>query len=114
MAQENTAVHDIDATIDALNGGLTALAPAAAVKNIESWHAQLEGSDDAGLKQVAADLAELKTLLTSSPLNGKSIGTCLTSLGKGTTSAGEGASGDVSTRLKALGALLTKAGGTLS
>jgi hypothetical protein len=114
MAQEMQATQDIDATIGALQGGLTALAPAAAVSNIENWHSQLQGSEDAGLQKIAADLAELKGLLSSGNLNGKSIGTCLVSLGKGTTAAAAGASGDVSAKLMSLGNLLTGAGNSLS
>ncbi len=114
MAQNMEATQNIDATIGALQGGLTALAPAAAVSNIEMWHGQLEGSDNATLKQVATDLAELKGLLTNGNLNGKSIGAVLVRLGHGTTTAAAGAAGDVSTKLAALGALLTTAGNSLS
>lgn len=113
MAQDN-ATQDIDATIGALQGGLTALSPAAAVSNIENWHSQLQGSDDAGLKQIAADLAELKGMLSSGNLNGKSIGALLVSLGNGTTTAAAGAPAGVSAKLMSLGSLLTGAGNSLS
>jgi hypothetical protein len=71
------ATADLNSTISALKGGLTALPAEAAVANIDSWHSQLKDA----APEVAATLAELKTALTSGSASGSSIGALLTKLG---------------------------------
>lgn len=104
---------DIDGTISALQGGLTSLSPSVAVSNIQGWEQQLQGSNDPATQQIAADLGELRQLLTSGSLDGKAIGQVLSRLGTGTTSVAAGAGGAQS-KLQQLGQLLSKAGETLS
>lgn len=104
-APEVTAQGTLDAVQDA--GGLTSLAPGAAVANIDGWIAQLEGNADAA--PVVENLQTLKTQLTTDPLDGAAIGATLMTLGEQTTAA---AGGD--TALEQLGAALTSAGETLT
>lgn len=98
---------DLDSTISALQGGLTALPAEAAVSNIESWQQQLQGTE------AAKTLEQLKTALTSGSASGQSIGQLLTQLGTQTSSSASDASGDAATKLKQLGEMLTQAGSSL-
>lgn len=105
VAADVTAQGTVDAVTDA--GGLTSLAPGAAVANIDGWIAQLQGNPD--FAPVVTDLEMLKTQLTTNPLDGSAIGATLQSLGAATTGAagGDGA-------LETLGSTLTSAGDQLT
>ncbi len=104
-APEVTAQATVDAVTEA--GGLTELAPGAAVGNIDAWIARLEGDPD--FAPVVEDLETLKSQLQASPLDGAAIGATLQSLGAATTAAagGDGA-------LETLGTTLTDAGNALA
>lgn len=102
---------DLDATLGALQGGLTAVSPAAAVSNIEGWQQKLSGL---GLTDVASDLGELKSLLTSGNLDGKQIGAVLTRLGEKTSASASGAPAAETSKLQQLGSVLSAAGKSLS
>jgi hypothetical protein len=101
------AQADLNSTIAALQGGLTALPPEAAVDNIESWQKQLQGTEAATL------LGELKAALTGKG-SGKSVGTLLNELGAQATSAAGSVSGDAAKKLEELGQMLVQAGSSLS
>ena len=103
-ADDVTAEGTIDAAVAA--GGLTSLAPDAAVANIDAWIAKLTGVD--GAEGVVDGLGTLKTQLTTDPLDGAAIGATLSSLGEQTTAA---AGGDAA--LESLGRTLSEAGNTL-
>lgn len=87
--------------------GLTAMAPGAAVANIDNWIAQLEGNPD--FAPTVEGLQTLKTQLTTDPLDGAAIGQTLVMLGEQTKAAagGDGA-------LEQLGEALENAGTQLS
>ena len=104
MSADVTAEGTIDAAVDA--GGLTSIAPDAAVANIDAWIAKLTGV--AGAEGVVDGLGTLKTQLTTTPLDGAAIGATLSSLGEQTTAA---AGGDAA--LESLGRTLSEAGNTL-
>ena len=105
MMDDVTAQGTLDAVQAA--GGLTDLAPATAVANIDAWIAKLDGMD--GTDGVVDGLQTLKTQLTTTPLDGNAIGQTLMSLGEQTTAvAGDDAS------LSQLGSALTSAGETLT
>ena len=104
MAADVTAQGTVDAVTEA--GGLTSLAPSAAVANIDGWIAQLQGNAD--FAPVVTDLELLKTQLTTNPLDGSAIGETLQRLGGATTGAAGGDSA-----LETLGSALTDAGNTL-
>ena len=79
-----------DATLEAASsaGGLTSLAPGAAVENIDAWIATLDGN--AAAAPVVANLRTLREQLTASPLDGAAIGATLVELGEGTMAAADG------------------------
>lgn len=100
-----TAQSTLDAAQQA--GGLTQLAVPAAIDNIDSWIAQLEGNAQAS--GVVDGLRTLRTQLQANPIDGAAVGATLTDLGSQTTAA---AAGDGS--LEQLGAALTEAGQMLT
>ncbi|OZC03388.1 hypothetical protein [Rubricoccus marinus] len=109
MTDDTTMESDVtaQATLDAVPAeGLTAMAPGAAVANIDSWIAKL--SDVPEASGVVEGLQTLKTQLTTDPLDGAAIGATLSSLGEQTTAA---AGGDAA--LEQLGAALSSAGSSL-
>ncbi len=105
MADQISA--DLDATIAALQQGLTSIPPEQAVAVIESWQQKLQGLD------LAEDLGELKAALTGTG-DGASLSSILTDLGEDTAETASGASGDVAAKLKQLGSLLSQAGTSLA
>lgn len=112
MVDDDMAATDAvtaQGTLDAVGaaGGLTALAPGAAVANIDGWIAQLEGNE--AFAPTVEGLRTLKTQLTTDPLDGAAIGQTLSMLGEQTTAA---AGGD--TALEQLGSALSAAGAELS
>lgn len=88
-------------------GGLTRLAPAAAVANIDGWIARLDGVPAAA--PVVTDLQTLRLQLQAMPIDGRAVGLTLTRLGAATSAA---ASADAS--LRPLGAALSDAGAMLT
>lgn len=105
MASGVTAEATLDAAQSA--GGLTSLAPTAAVSNIDAWIAQLDGVPAAA--PVVANLRTLKSQLQAPTLDGMAIGMTLSELGEQTTAA---AGADAS--LRQLGQALSQAGSALS
>lgn len=105
MMADTTAAVSAQGTLDAVQsaGGLTNLAPSAALSNIDGWISQLEGNADAA--PVVENLRTLRSQLQEDPLNGSAIGQTLVTLGEQTTAA---AAGD--TALEQLGEALTSAG----
>ena len=100
----------VDGTIAAAGTDLTALAPAAAVENIDGWIAKLEGAEFAQAGALRTGLTQLKTQLTATPLDGAAIGATLTDLGEQTTASAAGASSSSQEGLRTLGGALTAAG----
>lgn len=100
-----TGAVTAEGTLDAAQsaGGLTNLAPATAVSNIDGWIAQLDGVPSAA--PIVANLQTLRAQLQEPSLDGMAIGQTLTTLGEQTTAA---AGGDVS--LEQLGQALSQAG----
>lgn len=103
----------LDATLGLFDGGVAALSPTAARASIERWLNTLANHD--GLNDVATALGELRAELASTPIDGDAVGQILGRLGERTTEAADGAEDDaVATKLRRLGGLLTRAGGTLT
>ena len=102
---------DVQGTISALEGGITNLAPAAALDNINGWIAQLDGMD--GADDVVEGLRELREALGDTPLDGEYIGEILTDLGEETTEAAGTVTGAQRDGLMRLGELLSTAGASL-
>ena len=106
MATDVTAQGTLDAVPA---GGLTEMAPATAVSNIDSWIAQLDGATFENSTEIRQGLMTLKDQLQTTPLDGSAIGATLTDLGNWTEAA---AGGDAS--LTQLGQALASAGQNLT
>lgn len=104
----------VEGTIQALQGGVTSLAPATAVQNIQSWQSQLENAGDPALSEIAGNLGELNSMLQEQPIDGQAVGDLLSELGEQTTSAASNAQGDMTSQLEQLGTTLSEAGSNLS
>lgn len=102
MDSDVTAQGTLDAVPAA---GLTAMAPATAVSNIDSWIAQLDGATFTNASEIRDGLMTLRTQLQADPIDGNAVGETLTNLGNWTT---EAAGGDAA--LSQLGSALTSAG----
>lgn len=107
VAEPVTQDVTVDGTISALEGGITALAPAAALDNIRAWEAQLANIE--GTEDVREELAELREALSQPTLDGSRIAEILQELGEETSEVGAGNAG-----VERLGSLLTQAGQQLA
>ena len=101
----------VDGTIAAAGNDLTALAPAAAVDNINGWIARLEGADFQNAQEIRQGLMTLRDQLQEPTIDGAAVGETLTNLGTWTAEAGT-AAGDAS--LGTLAGALTQAGQKLT
>jgi hypothetical protein len=105
--------QQLNATLGLFDGGVAALSPTAARATIERWLNTLADHD--GLNDVATSLGELRAALASTPIDGAAVGEILGRLGERTTEAAQDAEDDaVATKLRRLGGLLSRAGGTLT
>ncbi|MDX1530358.1 MAG: hypothetical protein R3362_02410 [Rhodothermales bacterium] len=103
----------LDGTLSALEGGVTALSPAAARGTIERWLNTLAEHD--GLNDVATALGELRDALAAPRLRAGTIGPILSRLGERTTAAaGQAEDDEVARRVRTLGRTLSRAGDALS
>ena len=103
----------VDGTIAAAGSDLTALAPAAAIENIDGWLAKLEGAQFGQAGEIRNGLEELKAELSASPLDGAEIGETLADLGDQTTATAAEASSSSQAGRRTLGAALSAAGAKL-
>lgn len=96
-------------TMDAIRsaGGITNMAPATAVANIDNWIAKLDGMD--GTSEVTDNLKELKMQLTSGNIDGAKVGQLLAALGEDTQELGRD-----NTAVSGLGQALASAGAQLN
>lgn len=106
------AATELDTTLEAMKGGITAITPSAAVTNIAYWQRVL--ASEGSLEALAVDLAELKGHLERGDLDGKVIGPLLQRIGDATSGAAPGAPANISPRLRQLGDTLAKIGGSLT
>lgn len=108
-----TAPPDLQATIRALQGGLTALPAQAAVENIDGWREALAGSPNPLAREVHADLGALRSELTSGSIDGDQVSRLLVRMGANTQRLSVAAEGDAAAGLSQLGGLLVDAGFSL-
>ena len=101
----------LDETLGLLENGITNAPLDAALTNIGNWRVVLEGSEDAALQDIGAQLGELATALQADTIDAQAVGGLLTSIGQGTITAGESAGDD---QLSQLGGLLEEAGSSLT
>ena len=101
------------ATISALKNGLTSLPLGSAMDNIETWQQQFLQSGQPGLQDIAREIGNLQSLLTSGALSARTIGNSLSKLGTQTSEASAQASPDLKKPLLELADLLRRHGSDL-
>ena len=101
------------ATISALKNGLTSLPLGSAMDNTETWQQQCLQSGQPGLQDVAREIGNLQSLLTSGALSARAIGNSLSMLGDQTSEASALASPDLQKPLLELADLLRSHGSHL-
>ena len=101
------------ATVSALRNGLTSLPLGSAMDNTETWQQQLLQSGQPGLQDVARELGNLQSLLSSGVFSATTIGNSLSMLGNQTSEASAHAPADLKKPLTELADLLRRHGGDL-
>ncbi|MFN3596118.1 MAG: hypothetical protein ACK41D_02470 [Rubricoccaceae bacterium] len=100
----------LDATISALQGGLTNIPAQAALENIDGWRAALAGRQEPALRRIHRDLGTLRAELQRTPINGARVGMLMAELGSATTVAAASVQGEDAAKLARLGGLLGQNG----
>lgn len=103
----------LNATIAALKNGLTSLPLGSAMDNTETWQQQFLQSGLPGLQDIAREIGNLQSLLTSGTLSPSAIGQSLSMLGDQTSQASNKAPEDLKKPLRELADLLRRHGGDL-
>ena len=101
------------ATVSALKNGLTSLPMGSAMDNTETWQQQFLQSGESGLQDIAREIGNLQSLLTSGALSARAIGNSLTILGNQTSQACATAAPELKKPLLELADLLRRHGGDL-
>ena len=101
------------ATISALKNGLTSLPLGSAMDNTETWQQQFLQSGQPGLQDIAREIGNLQSLLTSGALSALAIGNSLSMLGDQTSQASAQAPDDLKKPLVELADLLRRHGSDL-
>ncbi|WP_035566501.1 hypothetical protein [Hymenobacter sp. IS2118] len=101
------------ATVSALKNGLTSLPLGSAMDNTETWQQQFLQSSEPGLQDIAREIGNLQSLLTSGALSANAIGNSLTMLGNQTSQISAGAAADLKKPLFELADLLRRHGSEL-
>ncbi|MBX0292313.1 hypothetical protein K3G63_17830 [Hymenobacter sp. HSC-4F20] len=106
----------LDATTHSLSNGVTGLPISAAMDTTETWQQHFLQSGDPMLQNIAREIGNLQSLLSSEEtagLDGPSIGRSLSMLGSQTAEVARTANEDVRSRLTALSDTLLRMGGQL-
>ena len=101
------------ATVSALRNGLTSLPLGSAMDNTETWQQQFLQSGLPGLQDIARELGNLQSILSSGTLSATAIGNSLSMLGDQTGEASAQAPDDLKKPLTELADLLRRHGGDL-
>lgn len=101
------------ATISALKNGLTSLPLGSAMDNTETWQQQFLQSGLPGLQDIAREIGNLQSLLSSGVLSARTIGSSLSMLGDQTSQASAQAPADLQKPLVELADLLRRHGSDL-
>ena len=110
QSQSGQGTSQLDATINALKGGLSAAAGAAG-PNIAGWIKTLQ--DVPQLSGISAELQKLHDALGSGASDTGALATSLSTLGEHTTKAADSATPDSQAKLRQLGSALSSAAGQL-
>ena len=103
-----TSTSQLDATLNALQGGLSSAAGAAG-PNIQGWIQTLKGNSQ--LSGISSELEKLNTAISSG--DSSTIASTLSSLGQHTTKAAASATADSKDKLMQLGQALSSAASQL-
>ncbi|GAC1594844.1 MAG: hypothetical protein NVS3B25_18010 [Hymenobacter sp.] len=103
----------LHATVSALRNGLTSLPLGSAMDNTETWQQQFLQSGQPGLRDIARELGNLQSLLSSGALSARAIGTSLSLLGDQTSQASAQAPDNMRKPLVELADLLRRHGSDL-
>jgi len=103
----------LNATISALKNGLTSLPLGSAMDNTETWQQQFLQSGLPGLQDIAREIGNLQSLLTSGALSARAIGNSLGILGDQTSQIAAQASDELKKPLRDLADLLRRHAGDL-
>ena len=101
------------ATVSALRNGLTSLPLGSAMDNTETWQQQFLQSGEPGLQDIAREIGNLQSLLSSGVLSSTAIGNSLSMLGDQTGEISANAPDDLKKPLTELADLLRRHGGDL-
>ena len=110
QSQGSQGTSQLDATINALQGGLAAAAGAAG-PNIAGWIKTLQGNQQ--LAGISSELQNLHDALGSGASDTGALATSLKTLGEHTTKAADAATPDAQDKLRQLGQALSAAAGQL-
>jgi len=103
----------LHATVSALKNGLTSLPLGSAMDNTETWQQQFLQSGEPGMQDIAREIGNLQSLLTSGVLSPTAIGNSLTVLGNQTSQASMQATAEAKKPLQELADLLRRHGSDL-
>lgn len=107
--------HDhLNATLHALQNGITGIPISAAMDNTEVWQQQFWQSGDVELQHIAREFGNLQSLLTSERLDGAAIARSLGTLGDQTSQASAQAPDELKGDLIKLADTLRRAGGDMA
>ena len=110
MDSTQSPTSQLDATINALKGGL-ANAAGAAAPNIAGWIQTLKGNTQ--MSGISSELQALHDALGSGASDKGALASSLSTLGEHTTKAAASATPDAQAKLRELGQALSAAGGQL-
>ncbi len=103
----------LNATISALKNGLTSLPLGSAMDNTEAWQQQFLQSGLPGLQDIAREIGNFQSKLTSGTLSARDLGNSLTMLGDQTGQIAAHADPDLKKSLQELADLLRRHGSEL-
>ncbi|OGX82765.1 hypothetical protein [Hymenobacter coccineus] len=104
----------LHATVSALKNGLTSLPLGSAMDNTETWQQQFLQSGQPGLQDIAREIGNLQSLLSSGALDGAALAASLSMLGDQTGEAAAQAPDELKKPLTELADLLRRHGGDLA
>ena len=107
------SLDHLNATVSALKNGLTSLPLGSAMDNTETWQQQFLQSGQPGLQDIAREIGNLQSLLTSGALSATTIGNSLTILGNQTSEVSADAPAETKKSLLELADLLRRHGSDL-
>lgn len=100
----------LHATLSGLQNGLTSLPLGSAMDNTESWQQQFLQSGQPEFQDIAREIGNLQSLLTSGSLSATAIGNSLSMLGDQTSQASQHAPADLKDDLLKLADTLRRHG----